>query len=126
MYRVLNQDLSIFIVPRVKSGPDLLMLYRNKIMKALPVEQIIKSTGNNLEVPENPQLDWILVSDIRAFGNQNLTDSQLQEIRNYFKDMFAIYFLDGIIVYMIQNYRSPKDIIKYLDSVNNINSIVNS
>ena len=95
-------------------------------MKALPVEQIIKSTGNNLEVPENPQLDWILVSDIRAFGNQNLTDSQLQEIRNYFKDMFAIYFLDGIIVYMIQNYRSPKDIIKYLDSVNNINSIVNS
>jgi len=120
-----SQNLSLYILPRTQKGSDILLLWRTKIMRALPIEQIVKKIGGNLEVPDNHELDWLLVSDKAALQEMKLTDSQYHEIKNDFKEMYGIYFFNDIIVYMIHNYRSPKDILKYLDNVYRINSIVN-
>ncbi len=120
-----DQNLSIYILPRVNAGSEMFLLHRTKMLKALPVEQILKKIGGTLEVPENPEVDWLLTSDKTALSHMALTSSQYHEIHNDFQHMYGIYLLDGIVVYMFQNYRAPKDIVKYLDYVYRINSIIN-
>lgn len=120
-----SQNLSLYILPGTANRAELLLLHRTRFMKAIPIEQIVKKVGGKLELPDVPDIDWLLTSDKKSLREMGLTSSQYHEIENDFKDMFGIYFLDGLVVYMVQNYRSPKDILKYLDNVYRINSIVN-
>lgn len=121
-----EQSLTIYVLPKKHDGLDLFLLKRTKIMKMLPVEKITELTGNKLEVPDNPELDWLYVSDRKTLEQMNLTSSQYEKIKENFKDIYGIYFLDGIIVYMIQNHRNAKAIVNLLDNVYEINSLINN
>lgn len=120
-----NQNLSLYILPRTQKGSDLFLLHKTKRIKNHPVEQIVRKIERTLEVPDNKELDWILVSDKSALNQMALTDSQYHEIKNDLEEMYGIYFLDDLVIYMIHNYKSHKEILKYLDNVYRINSIVN-
>ena len=120
-----GQELTIFVLPRLHSGSQLLLLKRTKIMKMLPLEKMAELWGSKMEVPDSPALQWLLVSDKKALEKMNLTSSQYENIQENFKDLYGIYFLDSIVVYMIQNHRNAKAIENLLDRVYHIHSLMN-
>lgn len=109
-----SQDLSLYIFPRTELGYRWIMLYRNRLLKALPVEKLAERLGVQLAPPEGGKPDWLLVSDNREWQELKLTERHLEQLHKSLEKLYGIYFLEEETIFMVHGHRAPKDLKKDL------------
>lgn len=119
-----SQNLTIYILPRFRNQLQWLLLYRTKIMRALPVEALTARLGFALSPPEKDGPDWLLVSNEEGFEELGLSSSHWSGLQETIKELYGIYFLDGHMVYMFNVHRKASSILSDLDKVLKLHTVL--
>ncbi len=116
---------NIFIIPVEGLNLELTLIYRSKMIKFLHIDKMAKLLGMPLFVPDENELDWLLLTDVEKFKSLKLSNYKLDSLKEVLSDAHSILLSSGFLVYAIEyNMTLKKDrIAHYLDKLEQVQKI---
>lgn len=112
-----SQELTLYILPRTQKGYRWMILFRNKLMKTLPVEKLAERLGVQFSLPDGGSPDWLLLSNKAEWNALQLTERHLEQLHESLKKMYGIYFLEEETIYMLPGHRDAKNLVRELTEI---------
>ncbi len=109
-----NTTYNIFSTPMPTPDGELILLYRSKLIKLLQTEKLHNQYGVSLTIPQNLDLNWLLLSDIEGLNNLNLDSFKLKMLKQCISEANSIILGNGQLTYIVQhNQTFGKNKIEY-------------
>jgi hypothetical protein len=122
----ISSEFNIFIIPNEDINQELIMIYRSNLLKHLPIEKISEIIGKPLFNLEEKEIDWLLVSDIKAFENLNISFGNIRILHDIISKAHSVLFYKGMYIYAVKQSitLNSKKVMGHLENISQLKLIL--